>query len=238
MLEKTDVKSETRTIGVLGGMGPYATLDFLRLILDLTGADKDWDHIRVIVDNNPKIPSRTRAYLFGETDPVPKMSNGIRNLIKAGADFVVVPCNSAHYFLGRVFDDIKVPFVDMVESTAKEVLGRGWTKVGLLAGEVTVGAGLYEKILNPKGVEVIQVNGDEQILVRSVIEDVKKCEITAQTKQVMGKLFGSLTSRGAQSILLGCTELQAVVNGLNPGVPIVDSLEILARESIKEARRC
>ncbi len=99
------------TVGILGGMGPYATLAFYQCILDNTPAQKDWEHLRLIIDSNPKIPSRTRAFLFGEADPVPMMARSAKSLQEAGADFVVLPCNSAHYFLPRVREIVDVPFL-------------------------------------------------------------------------------------------------------------------------------
>jgi aspartate racemase len=227
----------SKTIGVLGGMGPYATIDFLRLMLDLTGVAKESDHFGVVVDSNPKIPSRTRAYLFGDADPVPMMKASVRNLVLAGADFIVLPCNSAHYFLPRVLEGAPFPFVDMIESTSNVIVQQGWTKIGVLAGEVTVGAGLYERFLEGRGITVVQVNSEEQKLVRKIIEDVKLGAITSHTNSILMKLIDILIKNGAQSIVLGCTELQAVVRNLKVNVTIVDSLEVLARATIAEARR-
>lgn len=225
----------SKTIGVIGGMGPYATLDFLRLILDLTGAKRESEHFRVVVDSNPKIPSRTRAYLFGDADPVPMMRESALNLMNAGADFIVLPCNSAHYFLSRVFEGFPIHVVDMVESTSNVIIQQGWKKVGVLAGEVTVGAGLYEKYLTPNDVCVVHVNNDEQKTVRRIIEDVKNNEISHQTEALLVSLIDVLVNNGAQSIILGCTELQAVIRDLKVNIPIVDSLEVLARAAIAEA---
>jgi aspartate racemase len=226
----------SKTIGVLGGMGPYATLDFLRLLLDLTGATKESEHFRLVVDSNPRIPSRTRAYLFGEADPVPMMRDSAANLLHAGADFIVLPCNSAHYFLHRVLDGAPFPIVDMVESTSEVIVQQGWRKVGVLAGEVTVGAGLYEKHLAPHGINVVQVSAEQQKLVRKIIEDVKNNSITSQTNSSLEALIDNLVGNGAQSVILGCTELQAVIRNLKVNIPIVDSLEVLARAAIAEAR--
>jgi aspartate racemase len=226
----------SKTIGVLGGMGPYATLDFLRLILDLTGAAKESEHFRVVIDSNPRIPSRTRAYLFGDADPVPMMRESATNLLHAGADFIVLPCNSAHYFLPRVLEGAPFQIVDMVESTSKVIVQQGWKTVGVLAGEVTVGARLYEKYLMPHGINVVQVSAEEQKFVRKIIEDVKNNEITAQTGSGLAALIDILVKNGAQSIILGCTELQAVIRKLKVTIPIVDSLEVLARAAIAEAR--
>lgn len=222
-------------VGILGGMGPYATVDFMRLVMDLTIAEKESDHLQMLVDSNPRMPSRTRAFLFSETDPVPAMRCGVNSLVSAGADFIVVPCNSAHYFLPRVFEDFSVPYIDMVESTSNVLIQRGWSRIGVLAGEVTVGTRLYEKFLTPNGVDVVQVDSDKQKLVRRIIEDVKSNSISSTTESVMAQLVDVLQSEGAQSIVLSCTELQAVVRNMSIDIPIVDSTEVLARATIIRA---
>ena len=91
-----------KVVGILGGMGPFATVDFYKQILLATHAKKDWEHLRILIDSNVKIPSRTRAILYGEESPAPAMVKSINNLTRIGADFVVVPCNSAHYFYKEV----------------------------------------------------------------------------------------------------------------------------------------
>lgn len=229
--------SQELTVGVIGGMGPYATLAFLQCILNNTPAEKDWDHIRTITDNNPKIPSRTRAFLYGETDPAPMMAQSANHLRDAGADFVVVPCNSAHYFLPRVRTLTDVFFIDMVEETAGVIATSGAKVAGLLGGEVTVQGRLYEDRLNSRGIEVLQVTSDEQQLVRSVIEDAKQNRIGQSTFEVMEALIGGLASRGAEVVILGCTEFPLVMHGVNSGCVTVDSMEVLAKAVIRHATR-
>jgi aspartate racemase len=224
------------TVGVIGGMGPYATLAFLQCLLGNTPADKDWDHLRTIVDNNPKIPSRTRAFLFGESDPVPMMAESARGLVKAGADFIVVPCNSAHYFLPRVQDLCQVPFLNMIDVTAEAVLAANHTVVGVLAGEVTVQGTLYEQRLHRHGVEVLQVSDEQQKSVRLVIEHGKRNIVTEETRGHMQALMDSLHSRGSQAIILGCTELPIVTQTMAASGPLIDSLDILAKATVRRAR--
>jgi aspartate racemase len=207
---------ETRnlTVGVLGGMGPYATLAFFKCILDNTPAQKDWDHLRVVIDNNPRIPSRTRAFLYGEADPVPMMVKSTNALRDAGADFVVLPCNSAHYFLPRLLKEVDIPFIDMIEQTCSNIVALHVKKVGLLAGEVTVKARLYEQRLEEHGINVLQVPDEEQPLVRSVIEDVKQNVITNVTHMNIQSLVSGLERRGAEAVILGCTELPMAIESV------------------------
>ncbi len=228
--------AEEMTVGVIGGMGPYATLAFFKSVLDNTPAHKDWDHLRIIIDNNPKIPSRTRAFLFGEDDPVPMMIESAKTLGVAGADFVVLPCNSAHYFLPRVRGSVDVPFIDMVDETCKAVIAVGAIKVGLLAGEVTVRGRLYERRLEGHSIDVLQVSEEQQVLVRSIIEDGKKNAVCDLTRGNMQSLISELEERGADAIVLGCTELPMAMEGIVTRCVIIDSLDVLAKAVVQEAK--
>lgn len=224
------------TVGVIGGMGPYATLAFFQCLLDHTPARKDWDHLHIVIDNNPKIPSRTRAFLFDEEDPVPMMVESANRLRDSGADFVVVPCNSAHYYLARVRERTSIPFIDMIDETCQAILAKGAKAVGLLAAEVTVGGGLYEQRLNPRGVEVHQVTEQQQELVRAVIEDVKQNRVGEETRSTMQILIDSLEARGVDTIVLGCTELPLAMAGVVTRSAIVDSTAVLAEAVVRVAK--
>src|SRR5262245_4194541 len=112
---------DDKLVGVLGGMGPHATVDFFAQLVRLTPADKDWDHPHVIVDNNPRMPSRSRAYLYREASPVPDLIAGAQRLVAAGAQLIAVPCNSAAYFLADVRAAVAVPVLDPVAATVAVV---------------------------------------------------------------------------------------------------------------------
>jgi aspartate racemase len=231
------LKNEDMTVGIIGGMGPYATLEFFKCILDNTPAQKDWDHLHIIIDNNPKIPSRTRAFLFDEEDPVPMMIRSAISLQEAGADFVVLPCNSAHYFLPRVREKVDAPFIDMVDQTCEAIVSQQAKVVGLIAGEVTVKGKLYEQRLDQHGISVLQVSDAEQILVRSVIEDVKQNIVSDTTRTNVQRLISALENRGADTVILGCTELPMAVQGITTSCNIVDSLDVLAKAVVQRAKR-
>lgn len=225
------------TVGIIGGMGPYATLEFFQSVLKHTPAEKDWEHLHVLIDNNPKIPSRTRAFLYNEADPVPMMVESANRLSDAGADFVVLPCNSAHYFLPRVRQCCKVNFIDMIDVTSLAVLALGSQTVGLLAGEVTVLGRLYEDRLCEKGVKVLQVTDEDQVVVREIIEDVKHAHVDTVTYDKMNRLIAGLKKRGADTIILGCTELPVVMPGVTVGCLIVDSVDVLAKAVVARAKQ-
>ena len=122
-----------KTIGIVGGMGPLATSDLFRKIVEITDAASDQEHVRVCIDNNTEIPDRTAAILKGGEDPVPEMVKSAVRLQGMGADVLIMPCNTAHYFYDRLTPFVDTPFLNMIEETAKEIKRRGIKKAGLLA---------------------------------------------------------------------------------------------------------
>lgn len=224
------------TVGIIGGMGPYATLAFIQNILANTPAQKDWDHLRTIIDNNPKIPSRTRAFLFNEESPVAMIAQSANGLKEAGADFVVLPCNSAHYFLPSVRKYTNIEFLDMIDAACDEIEVQGARRVGIIGGEVTVKAGLYEQRLGPRGISVLQVSDNEQGIVREIIEDGKLNSVTDRTREKLQSILESLKKNGADTIVLACTELPMVMPGIPVNCGIVDSLDVLAKAVVLKAK--
>jgi len=112
---------QKRVIGILGGMGPEATVALYKRILDRTPAKRDQDHLRVIIDSNPKIPDRTAAIVGKGESPLPMMTEGVRNLERVGADFLIIPCNTAHHWLSELRKAVSIPIIDMVGETAAAV---------------------------------------------------------------------------------------------------------------------
>jgi len=227
-----------KIIGILGGMGPYATIDMFLKIVKLTPAKKDWEHLRIIIDNNPKIPSRTRAILFGEASPVDGMIDTARNLERAGADFIIVPCNSAHYFLDQVQENVNIPIVSIIGETCKEVLRKipQIRRIGLLAGTVTVNTSLYQKAFLERGVSVITPHERNQEKVVEIIETVKLAAEGTDTLKKAKKLGEQLVDQGSEAIILGCTELSIIMKEEHFNVPVFDSNLILAKSAVNIAR--
>ena len=226
----------TLKIGVLGGMGPYAALDFMRVLLERSPAKKESEHFHVILDNNPQMPSRTRAFLFREKSPSAEMEKGLIRLMSAGVDFVVSPCNSAHHFLPEIIARLNIPFLDMIEATARKVKLSGCQTVGVIAGEVTVGAKLYENQLLGTGINIIHLSEDEQPLVRQIIEDVKLDNINSNTVCLFEQVLKSLEQQKCESIILGCTELRSVsLLSENCEITCIDSITALADACINRA---
>lgn len=226
---------DRKVIGILGGMGPYATIDFFKYLVDKTPATKDWHHHHIIIDNNPRIPSRTRAFLYNEDSPLPLMKAGIERLVAAGADVIAVPCNSAHFFLYQLLETVDFPLVDMVAETAKQVSASGIRKVGVMAGEVTVGAQLYERHLDPVGIEVTHVSAEQQLTVRSIIEDVKTDAVSNRTIDSFKAVAQSFQDHGCEGLILGCTELPIIARQAALALTCFDSLDALASAVLRIA---
>jgi aspartate racemase len=226
-----------KIIGILGGMGPYATLAFSKVLLDNTKAERDCDYVHTIIDSNPQIPSRTRAYLFDETSPVEGMIKSAKKLIDSGAIILTLPCNSAHYFLPEVEKALHVKFINMVEATSKYIIQKKYKKIGILGGEVTVGAKLYEKELLIKNISVVHVDRERQKTVRAIIEDVKRNCITETTKRDLKKILEHLYDKNCETVILACTELGSVIEAMEDNCSIVDSLDCLARAALKAAKK-
>lgn len=229
MAEFTD-RPHDKTVGVIGGMGPLATADFFHLLVRMTPADKDWNHLHIIVDNNPRIPSRTRAFLFDEASPAPWMIEGARRLTAAGAQLIVVPCNSASYYLAPVRAAVETPILDPVMATAH--YAKGVKAPLVLGGMVTHRARLYAQAL---GVDTVRPTDPEQDEVARLIEALKQGttsdDIVARTRAVIDAGI----ARGADSVILGCTEFGLIADRLS-GLPIFNSNELLAKRTLELAR--
>ena len=224
-----------KSIGILGGMGPLATADLLRKIVTLTKADCDGGHIRIYVDDNPSIPDRTAAILSGGADPVPAMSDSLRKLVACGADCIIMPCNTAHYFLPRLQEQTAVPFLSMLEATALACRSRFPGKTAaVLATRGTLSAGLYQQVLDKEGVAYLIPNDEEQSALMRVIYEGVKADAPAETYRAdWENVLSAMARRGADYFILGCTELPLAAAILGSPFPTLDPTEELARAAIR-----
>lgn len=226
-----------KVIGILGGMGPEATADLFMRIIKATPAKRDQDHLRVIIDCNPKIPDRTAAILGGGSSPLPEMIKTARNLEKAGVDFIIIPCNTAHFYYEELRKSVKVPILNMVELTAQTIRERfpNVKKVGLIGTTGTVKARIYDQALEKDGVEVIYPSEGLQDQVMMAIYDNIKAGRPLEGKRIIVRVANHLIEEGAKIIICGCTEVSLVLKGEDVPVPIIDPLQILAEKAVAEA---
>lgn len=226
---------EKKTIGILGGMGPLATADLYRKIILSTDAASDNDHIRVYIDGNSAIPDRTAAILSGGPDPVPEMLSALRNLEKCGADCVVMPCNTAHFFLPRLQKETSLPVLDMRAITAQVCAERfPGRRACLLGTKGTIAARIYDGALAESGVEFFAPNAEEQTELMRLIYDVVKASKSLEPEmEPWHELLSALIGRGADYFILACTELPILAEALGHPGPFVDPTLELARAAIR-----
>lgn len=224
-----------KSIGILGGMGPLATADLLRKIVLLTKAEKDGDHVRVFIDDNPRIPDRTAAILAGGENPLPQMTDSLEKLEKCGASCIIMPCNTAHYFLPELQKKAKTPFISMLEATAKACAARYPGKTAaVLATRGTLATGLYEEALAAEHVPYLIPDESEKDALMHLIYDVVKASKPLMPEQAHWEaLLRGLRAKGADYFILGCTELPIVAQELPQAGPFIDPTAELARAAIR-----
>ncbi len=224
-----------KTIGILGGMGPLATADLFEKIVSLTDANTDSDHIRVYIDSNAQIPDRTAAILEGGADPVPAMEDSLRKLELCGADCVIMPCNTAHYFLPRLQILTKVPFLSMIEAAAEGCRDRFPGKTAaILATTGTLSSGLYQTALAARGVDfLVPDEGEQAALMEVIYQGVKAGAPPERYREAFLSVMEGLRRRGADYFLPACTELPLAFQMLGLTEPQVDPTEELARAAIR-----
>lgn len=228
-------------VGVIGGVGPLATAYFLTKVVALTAAERDQDHVDMVVLQHAGIPDRT-AYVLGDSpdDPGPVMAADARSLERLGVAFVVVPCNTAHVFTDQVVGAVTVPVLSIVDETVDEALARvpDLHRVGLLATSGTVRAGVYQRALESRGMECLLPDDADQATVMQIIYEQVKAGRPVDIGAFHG-VVARLRSRGAQAVVLGCTELSVVADdfALLDDPTLVDSLDVLARRTIERSGR-
>jgi len=227
-----------KIIGILGGMGPEATIDLFYKIIKFTPAEKDQDHLRIIIDNNPKIPDRTAAILGKGEDPLPALQKTAQNLEKAGADFIIIPCNTAHYFLPSIQESVKIPILNMIEETAKETQKRNSSikKTGLLASIGTYKTEIYHQHFKKFNIEVISPEEKDEEEIMKAIYTVKAGNLSEEIKKNILKIAQKLIDKGAEAIIAGCTEIPLILKEGDVPVPIIDPTQALAEAAIQKAR--
>ena len=224
-----------KTVGVIGGMGPAATCDLMEKIIALTRAERDQDHLHLIADVNTAIPDRTAAILHGGPDPVPELIKSARRLETAGAELLVMPCNTAHYFYDAVASAVSVPVLHMPREAAAVLRVAGVGTVGLLATDGTVASGVYEKALSRAGVRAVCPSPamQEQVM-RLIYQGVKGRAVPLESIPV-GDVLAELRARGAEKFLLACTELPIAFAALGLMEGCLDATRALAFAAVREA---
>jgi aspartate racemase len=198
-----------RLLGVLGGMGPLATVDLLKKLIEETPAARDSDHIPVLAYSVPQIPDRPAAIIAGGESPLPHMLAGIATLKNAGASLIAIACNTAHYWYDDLVREGGLPILHIADAACQDLAARGIAarRVGLIATKGTVAAGFFQQRCARHGIECLLSSvTDQDQLVLPAIEHAKRNEL-ALAHPLALQAANNLRARGAEAILLGCTEI-------------------------------
>ncbi len=224
-----------RTVGVIGGMGPAATVHFMGRVLALTPASADQDHVRLIVDSNGAVPDRNAAIRGEGASPAPVLAAMARGLERAGAELLVMPCNTAHAFAGAVRGATPLPFLHLVDLACDEALASGATQIGVLAADGCRQAGLYQRGLAARGAQARLCDDDDQRRFMALLYRIKAGDAGEAVRAGMLALARGLIDRGAETLVAGCTEVPLALKPGDLVVPLIDSLDALARATIAAA---
>jgi aspartate racemase len=226
MPSRPDSKSTHRIVGIIGGMGPEATVDLMRRVVAKTPARDDQDHIHLIVESNPKIPSRIAHLIEGTgADPTPELVRIAGNLQRAGADALAIPCNTAHAYAHSIRRAVSIPLLDMVDLTVDQIArSRRAARVGMFASTAVHATELYAKAFFAHGIDTMLPPRQEEVM--ALIKAVKRGDTGAQAQAALGRLALEM-SHQSDVVLIACSELSVIASGITG--PFVDSLDVLAQ---------
>lgn len=221
-------------IGVIGGLGPAATLDFYAKVLELTPAGSDQEHIRLIIDADPEVPNRNDSVAGSGPSSAPALAAKARRLKDAGAELLVMPCNAAHAYRREIEAAAGLPLISIVDEALKAVAARppGTGKVGILATTGTLDSGLYQRALLDSGRPPATLEGPSLAAFMRLVYRIKAGDVGTAARLEMLDHGRALVAAGARALIAACTEVPLVLRASDEaelGAPIVDATEALAR---------
>lgn len=221
-----------KKLGIIGGLGPMATAYFLQLIVEMTKAETDQEHIEIILHSKPQIPDRTSFILgYSDEDPMPHLLDAGKGLVAQGVEILAIPCITAHFFQKKLEEEVNCPIIHAIEETAMYLKTENISCVGIMATDGTIKSSLFQKVLDSYNIKVIVPTENMQNNVMHLIyQNVKagKPIDLCKFRQTADSLF----HEGAQVILLGCTELSMVKRDHDIGSGFLDVMEVLARKVV------
>lgn len=227
--------ADHKTVGVIGGLGPLATLDFFERILRRTRATREQDHLRLIIDNNTKVPDRN-AFLRGEgPSPAPALAASAKGLQTAGADFIVMACNTTHAWEADIRAAITVPFLSIIDVTTEVVADLRPEAVGVLAVDACLEMKLYQNALAKAGIRPVLLAPDSQRTFMELIYRIKSGDSGDTVKRAMTTLARKLEAQGAEAIIAGCTEIPIVLTADDIDGELISSTDVLVERTILAA---
>lgn len=226
-----------KTIGIIGGMGPAATIDLYKKIVEETPAEKDQDHIHVIIDSYPQIEDRTGYILHGGKNPSAKLVESAKRLEAAGADALIMPCNTAHYFAKDIENAVYIPLIHIVKCSAEAIKREHpyVKKIGLIATSGTIKAGVYSDILKKYGFETIDLPEKTENNIMDCIYKGVKAGKTEEYSKLFQQCVDEIAGLGADILIEGCTEIPLIMPYVETILPTIDATYELARAAVKFA---
>lgn len=230
-----------KMLGVLGGMGPLASAQFMLRLTLLTPATRDQEHIPAVLWSDPRVPDRTRHRLAGAEDPLPWLLRGIEGLQQAGCGAIAIPCNTAHGWIDDMRRAASVPIIHIVDAAAMDLRAMGVPSgtIGIMGTQATLDMRFYQERLERQGWRCIIPSHAEmdQCVVPAIA--LVKANRVADAFQPLSEVVNALAARGASAVVLGCTEIPLAIQAgpaeaLKP--PVVDTIDALARAAIRWAR--
>ena len=227
-----------KTAGVMGGMGPESTVDFMARVIALTHSGSDQDHVHMIVDHDPTVPNRQRAIREGLTDVTDALGAMAKRLEEAGADFLVMVCNTAHVFLDGVHANTKIPFINIIDESVNEIdrICPEARQVGVLATDGCLITDIYQDAITASGRTALVPEGAALEQLMSLITAIKAGNQGEDIRRSMQASANALVDQGADAIISGCTEIPIVFEGENCSVPVIASTYVLARRTLELAQ--
>lgn len=211
------------TVGILGGMGPMATVDFFRKVLEATPAQRDQDHLNIQIDCNPQ-------------DVDEDLPGRAARLEQIGAQIIAIPCNTAHIYYDDIQQAVRIPVLHMIrEAAAWAAQQPGVKRLGVLAYPRTLASGMYEKALREQGLLPVSPTVPEREPLGKLIAAVKAGSVPPEAKAAAVRVGEALISRGAEAIVLGCTELPLTLSQADFKVTVVDATQVLAQVTVRRA---
>lgn len=225
-----------KTLGIIGGMGPLATAKLFERIILLTDAKSDQEHLHIIIDNNTSIPDRTAYILEGGPDPRKELIDSAVKLQNMGADFLIIPCNTAHYFYEDIVAKIDIPILSMIDETAKYIKDNylNIRNIGLLATEGTYKAEVFDNIFHKYGIDIIKPSKEKQKYIMELIYNIKK---GVKQKDLSGfySAMKEIEEHYTDIFVVGCTELSVALEMYDLQGKYINPIDIIAKKAIEFA---
>lgn len=229
---------EDKVIGIIGGMGPEATIDIFNRIVKYTRIHNEEDHLRILIDNNPKMPSRQMAILEGGKSPLSNLIEMAKGLQNNGADVLIMAANTPHYYYDAIKKEIEIPFLNMVDETVLAIKRQfvNVKKVGLLATKAILKTKLYQLALEKENISMITLNSLQQDTLQEAIMEYKNTGDLDLFKDRVTLFVEILLQEGVEVIILGCTELPLVLENKDAQPKYIDPNDIIAKAAVRFAK--